>query len=257
MNQPIRNRGFTLLELLAVIATIATLAALLLPVLGKAKTKAQRTNCMSNLRNLGFAWTMYAQDNGGSLVESYPMDNPNVWVQGDMSQSDQATNIALLEKGKLYPYNQNTLIYRCPTDYGSRGAVRSAVRSYSMNSFMGGRPSGANPVPSTVGDTFVPYFAKDAELRNPADLWVILDEDERSINDGFFVTDPTARIWFDFPAISARRHDYSYALSFADGHSEVWRHVDERTRTVAVNKTEQFGNRDLERLAARSTARRQ
>ncbi len=259
MNQSIRQRGFTLLELLAVIATIATLAALLLPVLGKAKTKAQRTNCMSNLRNLGFAWNMYAQDNGGLLVESYPVDNANVWVQGDMSRADQAGDTTLLQKGKLYPYNQNTAIYHCPTDYGVKidGKVVPTVRSYSMNSFMGGRRAGSPLVPSTVGDKFVPFFAKDADLRKPGELWVLLDEDERSINDGFFVTDPTGRIWFDFPAISSRRHDFSFALNFADGHSEIWHHQDARTRKVTTNKTEQAGNRDLETLAARSTTPRQ
>jgi len=258
MNQSIRTRGFTLLELLAVIATIATLAALLLPVLSKAKAKAQRTNCMSNLRNLGFAWTMYAQDNAGGLVESYPIDNPEVWVQGDMSRATEATNVTLLQKGKLYPYNQNVGIYHCPTDGGVtiEKKLVPTVRSYSMNSFMGGRRSGSPVVPSSVGDKFIPFFAKDSELRKPAELWVLLDEDERSINDGFFVTDPAGHVWFDFPAISSRRHDFSFALNFADGHSELWQHADALTRKVTANKTEQSGNRDLERLAARSTTTR-
>jgi prepilin-type N-terminal cleavage/methylation domain-containing protein len=259
MNQSIRKRGFTLLELLAVIATIATLAALLLPVLSKAKVKAQRTNCMSNLRNLGFAWTMYAQDNSGWLVESYPIDNPNVWVQGDVSNPSEATNTAFLQKGKLYPYNQKAEIYRCPTDGGVKIANKlvRTVRSYSMNSFMGGRRAGTPMVPSTVGDKFVPFFAKDSDLRKPAEQWVLIDEDERSINDGFFVTDPAGRVWFDFPAISSRRHDFSFALNFSDGHSEVWRLKDSRTRRVIANKTEQTGNHDLERLASSSTIPRQ
>src|SRR5205814_10335842 len=87
-----QRRGFTLLELLAVMFTVAALAALLLPVLSKAKIKAQRTNCLSNLRQLGLAWVLYYSDNNGRLVESYPVNNPNAWILGDMRNASQATN---------------------------------------------------------------------------------------------------------------------------------------------------------------------
>lgn len=255
--QTFRARGFTLIELLTVIATIAILAALLLPVLSKAKIKAQRTACLSNLRQLGLAWVLYKDDDSGVLPESYPVNNPDVWVKGDMTKREEACNPDLIRQGKLFAYNQSIPIYHCPTDQGvsTNGTVIPTLRSYSMNCFMGGRDPNLGPIPSTAGG-YVPFFAKDTDIPHPSQLWVLLEEDERSINDGFFVTDPTAGVWFDFPAISLNRHNYSYVLSFADGHSEVWRITDPRSFQVSVSKTEQPGNTDLARLARASSTKK-
>ncbi len=256
LGQSNRPRGFTLLELLAVIATIASLAALLFPVLSKAKIKAQRTVCLSNLRQLGMAWVAYKDENLGLLVQSYT--NADSWVLGNMRNPSEAGDTNLIKLGKLYPYcNKNAAIYHCPADRGVSigGVTVPTVRSYSMNCFMGGRDGGVGPVPSAAG-AYTPFFTKDSDLPRSSELWVLVEEDERSIDDGFFITDPTAHVWFDFPAVSAQRHSYSYSLAFADGRAEGWRYNDPRSLQVASREHEASGNSDLARLARATTTPR-
>jgi len=213
--------AFSLIELIVVIAIIVLLTAMLLPVLSHSKGKAESMTCSNNLKQLSLAWLLYADENGDLLVNNHGVPETlarrQTWANNvlDWQSSDDNTNLALLADSKLAPFaNRSTQIYKCPADR-EPAPNGPRTRSVSMNAMMGN--------PGELTNRFNPeyvQFFKRTDISSPAGLFVFLDEQADTLNDGFFVNRLDNYTWGNLPG---SYHNRGANFVFADGHAESHR----------------------------------
>ena len=172
--------------------------------------------------------------NDGEGSQTTPNEPPNQWCPGLQDESPtqgfvpsqylspsgtpDSVNIGIqfIKDGLIYPYINSPKIYLCPADLGVYPTTPSGsyphVRSMSMNSAVGGG--------APWNGIQCREYNRESDLSTPGPAMTLLflDENPYSINDGYWVIDPTAGTWEDCPA---SYHGNACGLSFTDGHAQI------------------------------------
>ena len=220
------NPGFTLIELLVVIAIIAILASLLLPALSKAKSKAQSTACMNNLKQLAYCWVMYADDHNDVMPPTSSVSTDYIhfrgvepsWAMGSSMRDTTTTN---LQRGVLFSYNKSVGIYRCPGDKSTveRFPSLPRTRTYQIDALLNYTLNGdLYPDPRWIKH-------KISELIVPAPSGVFTFIDSHPVMDAPEFTLHIREVegqdqWGMRPG---EQHSQGANAALADGHVEHWR----------------------------------
>src|SRR5204862_5514914 len=162
--------------------------------LTKAKTRAQGIMCMNHTRQLMYAWRMYADDNRDMLTGADFAGSGPEWDGGGFMDfaANNPVNYDInqnITKSPLWPYcGKSPQIFKCPADKATVivGAARQPrVRSMSMNCFMGGE-DGSALGGALAGNSAYRTFRKLSSIPFPTQMMVFLDENEVSLNNGWF-----------------------------------------------------------------------
>ena len=241
----VSTKGFTLIELLVVIAIIALLLSILMPSLNKVKEQAKLTVCLSNQRQLGYAYVMYAIDHDDKLVTGisgwfdyrFEFDG---WVNWhDPNPASLEIQAEAVKAGLLWPYIQHIGAFTCPK------GQKSDVRTYNIVASL----SYLFKASDTTG---APYVEKMSNIRRASERVVFIDE-------GYTMPFPWG-VYYDRPSWASRlphSHSMGVTFSFADAHVEYCKWKDPRTIEYSISQLNsdeagplayQPDNEDLEKM---------
>lgn len=241
-------RAFTRPELLALIACAALLLPLLIAAVNPGSARA--TVCLSNLRMLGDAMALYAEDGGGFFPGNVDdASSGRNWVAGyaGLGARDFTNSMILsdprrsLLSGHLSRVPE---VFRCPANrlvQRLTGLNSPQARNYALNGAVGTNPDRFGKVPvdgpwldgqhtHLSGRTWHTYAGPAAVVSpGPAELFTFLDEEPYSVNDGTFAMTMVNAEWLDWPAT---HHEGGGTFAFADLHVEHHRWRDSRTKVT-------------------------
>jgi prepilin-type N-terminal cleavage/methylation domain-containing protein len=231
-----RRKGFTLIELLVVIAIIVILAAILFPAFAAARRAAGNAACLSNLKQVGLAISMYTQDYDEafpaacSMADRYPATH-------DAQPFDWPTHKTPYAWEVVAPYVKNTAIWRCPGDVGftaGTDAQGNPILDFRPNTFSHIIPGESLPVGSSYQyNTNLAWVDPDSTSPDPNEqhgyYWSPLTVSNIQKPADIFVVAEPAGHWHNATlaplppfrnASNDTRNTYHYNGVMADGHAK-------------------------------------